>query len=81
MQSILGKSAFAIKKDKRTTEVEATQLALFKVLNSDKKYEKVLEKSTEETVKDKDSISYFNRKYSKNEPLIVIPGSFYKVRA
>ena len=30
---------------------------------------------------DKDEISYYNRKYAEKNKGIVIPGSFYKVRA
>ena len=34
-----------------------------------------------DTVKDADEINYYNRKYAEKNKGIVIPGSFYKVRA
>ena len=44
-----------------------------------KKFEKEIASKPESLVKDKDSIEYYNRKYAKDNNM-VIPGSFYKVR-
>ena len=33
-----------------------------------------------DTIEDKDSIEYYNRKYKKSEKLTTIPGCFVKVR-
>ena len=43
--------------------------------------EDIKHKIDEDTVQDKDSISYYNRKYKDKAITKTIPGSFYKVRA
>ena len=41
----------------------------------------IANKIDEDTLEDKDSISYFNRKYKEKVLPIIIPGCFHKVRA
>ena len=46
-----------------------------------KSKKEVKSEEEDETLKDKDSIEYYNRKYAKKEEEdLLIPGSFYKVR-